>query len=55
MDTSDPMFWLIEGLALLVAVLALRGPWGLASWKDDADPALRESREPAPHLPLGRS
>ena len=26
MDSSDPMYWLIMGLAVLIAVLALRDP-----------------------------
>ena len=32
MDRSDPMFWIIEGLALLVALLLLRGPWDGGAW-----------------------
>lgn len=26
MDSSDPLYWLIMGLAVLIAVLALRDP-----------------------------
>lgn len=37
MDSTDPIYWLIMGLAILIAVLALREPWDKDLWKDLPD------------------
>jgi hypothetical protein len=42
MDSSDPMYWLIMGLSLLIAVLALREPWDRDAWKDRRDEERRQ-------------
>ncbi|MDZ5458055.1 hypothetical protein [Azohydromonas lata] len=41
MDRSDPMFWIIGGLALLIAFLLLRGPWDGGAWGGEADRTRR--------------
>jgi hypothetical protein len=45
MDSSDPMYWLIMGLALLIAVLALRDPLHKDLWKDRPDEAAKDKRK----------
>jgi hypothetical protein len=42
MDAADPLFWIIEGLALLVAGLLLAGPWDGGAWGGHAEQRDRD-------------
>lgn len=45
MDEWDSLYWLIFLLTVLIAVLALRDPWGRELW-DEEDDDVREREEP---------